>query len=166
MRLWRVWWGVNCVYIHTHINIYHLHGYLLHPQGHVYYKQLQSLDGCTLATWMLCCFRGEHLEPLHLLMCYLMRCMFVEGCGEVPQEWPAGGTPTSSSFGHPERALQHRPMSCTYLELWPALLQTRLGWEGQSPVTTGLFLHLCRFSWQPLEDRMPGIYPMSCVYAV
>lgn len=68
---------------------------------------------------MLCCFRAEHLEPPHLHMCCWMRCMFVEGCGEVPHEGPSGGTTTFSSFDHPARALLHRPMPCTYLDTIP-----------------------------------------------
>lgn len=91
--------------------------------------------------------------------------MFVEGCGEVPQKLPSGGTPTSSSFDHPARALLHRPMSCSYLDTLPgtvasaAAKETGLG--RQEPCDNSAFpASLCRFSWQPLEHRIAGIYPM------
>ena len=65
---------------------------------------------------MLCCFRVQHLERLRLHACFSIRRMLVEGGGKVPQATPSGGTPTSSSFGHPARALLHEPMSCPHLD--------------------------------------------------
>lgn len=65
---------------------------------------------------MPCCFRVQHLEWLRLHICFSIRRVLVEGCGKVFQATPSGGTPTSSSFGHPARVLLHGPMSCTHLD--------------------------------------------------
>lgn len=120
VRQWKVWCSVDCVYICTHMNIYNLHGYPLHSQGYVYYKQLQSPAGSMFVTQHLKALLFWGWAPWTTASAHvLLDEMHVKGCGEVPQERPSGGTPTSSSFDHPARALLHRHLSCTYLDTLP-----------------------------------------------
>lgn len=97
------------------------------------------------STWKLCCFGAEHLEPLHLHMCCLMRCMW-RAVGRCPRrDLQVGHLPPAPLTTQQELSCTDTCPALTWThsqKLWPALLQRRPGWEGKSPVTTELSLHL------------------------